>query len=277
MSDRTLLNTDIARAVKEVALLEPFNRGNLRGVSYDFSVGRTMIVIHSESEGGIQATDLQVKRKWTIPPGRAAIVYSLEKVRMPLSMKGRLSLRARQATKLLFFAGGPIDPGYKGYLFLPLVNLSDAPIELSYGEAIVTGEFVELAEEADPYPAAQLDSIPEDRLPPVPADSVYDLARLTGLAEELQAAVVELRTELGLQQPRIEATSRVVDFVLLGAVAGVLLGTVGGGIVAAFAEVPTPWNFAAGFGTIIIAAIAAFWLRDRFLALRSASPETNVS
>ena len=175
------------------------------------------------------------------------------------------SLRARQAAKLLFFAGGPIDPGYKGYLFLPIANLSDVPIEIRYGECIVTAEFVRLSKEAEPYSDMAFNSIPEDRLPAVPPTPIHTLARLTTIADKHDKDIDDLRRALEVQEPTLAATTRIVDFVVLGAMAGVGAGVALGGIVGVFTQVPDPWNVVGGFGAVGVAATIAFWLRGRIL------------
>jgi len=235
MSDQTLLLDDIKNAVTELNLLEPFDETRLRGASYDFAAGRTIVIINPRSEGGITPIDLEVKGECAIPPGRATIVQSLESVNMPLNMKGRLSLRSRLASKLWFFAGGPIDPGYKGYLFLPLANLSDVPLVLKYGEPLVSGEFIRLQRETKAYPDTEdtpYTSIPADRLPEPPPEVVYNVTILTTLVIQLQTQAEQLQEALESLEPEVKATSRVVDWVLLAAIGGILGGVVAGGVLA---------------------------------------------
>jgi len=234
MPDATLISKEIKKAVQQEGLLTPFDEGRLKGASYDFAVGRTIIIVHPRSEGGIVAIDLAVCKSWQVPPGRAAIVYSLESVNMPHNMKGRLALRSRLATKLWFFAGGQIDPGYKGCLYLPLANLSDVPLSLTYGEPVVSGEFVRIGERTWPYSSETFCSIPEDRLPEPPPEIVYNVADLTTLVTELQSHIEKLRGAIGKMEPRMEATTMIVNGVVLAAIAGILAGVVAGAIISLF-------------------------------------------
>ncbi len=255
MPDETLLADDIAREAVQNSLLVPFDATRLKGASYELAAGRTIIIVHAEDEG-ITPIDLEVKLTWEIPPGRAAILYSLEQVEMPVNMKGRLSMKSSIATKLLLFAGGPVDPGYRGHLFLPLANLSDAPITITYGERIVTVEFIRLGSDAQPYSARRFDSIPPERLPTPPQDVVYDLGRVTAELVSLRSGFEEVQRAVKLQEPTLEATSRIVDVVVLGALAGIGAGAAAGGILALFTQVAEPWNFVTG-GLAAVAMLTA--------------------
>jgi len=268
MGDKTLLKQDIKRAAEEFGLLDPFVEERLGGASYDIASGQTIIIV---SEEGLNPIDLQILEEYEIPPGRTAILKSQEKVMMPRKMKGRLSLKAREAAKLLFFAGGPIDPGYRGYLFLPIANLSDAPVKITYGQPIVTAEFTWLEQEAEPYSDEVFESVPRYRLPPIPPAPVHSLSKLTGMVDQHRSQILALQRVQEAQQPTLDATSRIVDFVVLGAVAGVGAGIAAGGIVGLFTQVPEPWNIAAGFGGIGLSAGIALLLRNQIPALFASS------
>ncbi len=270
MPDHTLLADEIESEAVENGLLVPFDHNRLKGASYDLAAGRTIVIVEPETEG-ITPIDLEVKHSREIPPGRAAILYSLEKVRMPVGMKGRLSMKSSVATKLLLFAGGPIDPGYKGHLFLPLANLSDVPIRITYGEAIVTAEFVRLGQDAQPYSDEEFDSIPNERLPVPPRQPVFDPTELTGAVKKLQLEIQTLRAAVQPLETNINATSRIVDAVVLGALAGIGAGIAGGGIIALFTQVPDPWNIVTGvFATLTGLGAAMLWAFRR----RSAAHES---
>lgn len=265
MSDETLVGDDIAKAAANEQLLEPFDASLVRGASYDIRAGRTIVIAYPEPEGGITPIDLQVKGAWSIPPGHTAILYSLERVRMPANMKGRLSLRARLATKLLLFTGGLIDPGYEGYLFLPIANLSESPIEIRYGEPVVTAEFVRLRQSARPYSVEALDSIPEDRKPAVPPLRLRDLSELTHIASSHDDRLLELRKLLDRQTPLIQANTRMVDTITGALVTGIGAGAALATVMGLFTQLPEPWNWVGGGGAIIIALLGGFILRRTFL------------
>jgi dCTP deaminase len=264
MPDETLLRQEIHHEAVNNGLLRPFDPDGLRGASYDLRVGRTVVIVNPENDG-ITPIDLEVKGTWDLPPGRAAILYSLERVRLPNDMKGRLSIRSRIATRLLNFPGGPIDPGYSGHLFLPLANLSDVPIAIEYGQPIVTVEFVRLGRETTPYPHQDLDSIPKERLPAPPPEPVFDLTKLTAAVVKLESEYEQLRISVEPLQGRVESTGRIVDWVMLAAVGGLGAGAVAGGILALATRLDSPWSaivVAVGIGGGLL-AIAAWIAASR--------------
>ena len=218
MSDETLVASAIKQEATEHNLILPFNPDRLKGASYDISAGDMVIVAYSERQGGIQYTKLGLAGSVIVPPGHKAIVYSLERLNLPDDMKGRLSPRAALATRLVFFAGGIIDPGYKGHLFLPLANLGDTPFEIRAGEPIATAEFIRLGERTFPYAEGteQLD-ITRDRLPTPAVENVYDPAALSGKLDFLESRLAAL-------EPSINLSRTVSEFVLLGALAGAVAG-----------------------------------------------------
>jgi deoxycytidine triphosphate deaminase len=216
--DQTLLDTEIKR--KGNALLEPFSEQCVRGASYDLRVGAKAVLTLPKKNKSPHADH---GRSWIslgknnpvlrIPPAHSVTIYSMEKVNMPLDMKGRLSLRTSYTVKRLNFDGGVIDPGYKGYLFFTLANLGDSTIEVRYGDPIVTAEFVQLPHTAIPYSDKVIEDVDEKKLPPLPAGDWYDLIALTTKVQELEE-----------KAKNYEPTQRIMDFVLLAAVAGLVSG-----------------------------------------------------
>jgi len=151
--DGTLTDKDIKAIGQQ--LLDPFCESCAKGSSYDIRVGGSVLMPSPEKGGQFMSVALSFRpgfpRSVSIPPGSTCIIQSLEKVHMPTHMKGRLSLRSCHAKRIIFFAGGVIGPGYDDFLFLPVANLGDVPVELEYGEPLVSAEFVELHKDAAPY------------------------------------------------------------------------------------------------------------------------------
>ena len=57
-------------------------------------------------------------------------------------MIARWNIRVRHAYAGLLWVGGPqVDPGYAGYLFCPIYNLSDKPVTLYKGEPLALMDF----------------------------------------------------------------------------------------------------------------------------------------
>jgi len=179
MSDQTLLDFDIIFEAKRHGLLVPFEERQLKGASYDIRVGDYAVLARSQKEGH-QRIALKEQGQVEILPGQTVALYSLERVGIPQDMKGRLSLRSYWAIKGLYFNGGIVDPGYTGLLFFNVTNLGTAPITIAYAEGLVTTEFVRLDQPSQRIynEGAPLLEIPEERLPPLPAQPAADIVQL---------------------------------------------------------------------------------------------------
>lgn len=82
----------------------------------------------------------------TIQPYQVVIVETKEWLNMPKNLIARWNLRISCVYKGLLWVGGPqVDPGYKGFLYCPLYNLSTNPVTLRYGEPFATIDFVRVA------------------------------------------------------------------------------------------------------------------------------------
>ena len=78
-----------------------------------------------------------------IPRHGIAIVRTYEWINMPGFLVGRWNLKVKMVYKGLVWVGSlQVDPGYRGYLFCPLYNLSDKEQELIYKDPLFTIDFV---------------------------------------------------------------------------------------------------------------------------------------
>lgn len=78
-----------------------------------------------------------------IPRHGIAVVRTLEKVNIPGFLIARWNLKVKKVYKGLVWVGSlQVDPGYSGYLFCPLYNLSNEEQRLEYGETLFTIDFV---------------------------------------------------------------------------------------------------------------------------------------
>jgi deoxycytidine triphosphate deaminase len=196
MSDETLLDFDIIFEARRHGLLVPFEEKQLKGASYDIRVGDYAIIARSQAEG-YQKILLKERQSVEILPGQTVAIYSLERVGIPQDMKGRLSLRSYWAIKGLYYNGGIVDPGYTGLLFFNVTNLGTAPIKISYAEGMVTTEFIRLDQPSQRIynEGAPILDLPEERLPPLPAQPAADIVQLQAAIAALQARVVELAND----------------------------------------------------------------------------------
>jgi len=256
MADETLIDKEIAKLGKD--LLEPFDPERIKGASYDIRVGARIRRVTQEPNGTAQfqwvALDMQgLQNSVPILPGSTCIIESLEKVNLPNDMKGRLALRAFYARRLLFFAGGIIDPGYNDFLYLPVANMGDVPVELKYGDALVSVEFVKLNKEAMPYqsPQAKLESEH-----PV----VFDRQRLSREIQNHGESIEKIKERLATSETRMTVTETVVNMVVLAAVAAGAITAV----IILFPKLGFPWNAIALGAGAALGVVALAILRKVF-------------
>lgn len=134
-----LSTREIRKYVEEFKLICPFQEKNLRGASYDLSLGDQYALQGKKGKLLDEAPDNELK----IPPFQVAIIKTKEILNMPCFLIGRWNIRVRKAYEGLLWVGGPqIDPNWRGHLFCPIYNLSDEDVILEKGEPIATVDFV---------------------------------------------------------------------------------------------------------------------------------------
>lgn len=146
-----LLSDQIKFYVDYFKMIDPFYEGNLKRAGYELSVGEQYSLggrTHPLNEETGQ-NELQ------IPPFEVAIIQTHERVNLPDFLIARWNIRVKWAYKGLLWVGGPqVDPGYQGFLFCPIYNLSDRPVTLHHGDALALMDFVTTTppHAAKPYP-----------------------------------------------------------------------------------------------------------------------------
>lgn len=251
MSDQTLLDQHIRD--RGDTLITPFDDSRVRGSSYDVSAGRTIILALSEREGGYQYIDLEHKGQQVIPPGHTAILQSREFLTIPQNIKARISLKAGYATRMIFFAGGIIDPGFEGRLWLPIANLSTQELVLGYDDRMFRIEFTALGDDA------QIISEPapnKPTLPALPNEPVYDVADLSRRLLDLSDRFSGVEEQARSYEPTNEILQGLVYATLAGLVAGGLFA------IASAADVPGSDRLLTLAVGLVGGALAAFsWSR----------------
>jgi dCTP deaminase len=143
--------------------IDPFERGQVQGASYDLRVGAQGIttsekaIRNIETEGGYLA----------LKPGDFGIVTTYETLALDKRHTGRLGLRSRYAREgIVATVGTQIDPGFRGRLFVGLMNLTPRLISLPFKDDFLTIEFHRLEHETThPYVGPYQDKVtllPED-------------------------------------------------------------------------------------------------------------------
>ena len=144
-----LTDKDIKEAVeKRIIKIEPFELTCVQPASYDFRVGKEGITTEGKDKINIEAKGLI-----SLEPGDYGVISSLETIQMPNDHAGRIGIRSYYSRQGLFAATGlQIDPGFKGRLFITVINLSPSPISLLFKDGFITIEFHKLNEAvAKPY------------------------------------------------------------------------------------------------------------------------------
>jgi len=251
MSDETLIDKEIEELGE--GLLEPFSTECIKGASYDIRVGEIALLPPPEGEEQSRTVALGpgFQPSVSIPPGATCVIRSVEKVHIPKNMKGRLALRAFHARRLIFYPGGIIDPGYNDFLFLPIANLGDVPIELKFEEALVTAEFIKLNKEAKPYQPSGEAPV-KATTPPI----LYDRVKLSEEVKKQGEAVQSLQKRLDTSEIQMAASQIILNLVVLAAVGAGAITIV----IQLFPTISFPWNavslgIGAVFGIIALFAI----------------------
>lgn len=143
-----LLNDDeIIRRIADDGLIKPHLAENVQGASYDLRLGKKCYVSTSEDQRTLTLSE--DGGTVDIPSNAIFMFQTLEEVKLPSDIAGRLSLRMGLVRSgLTMPTQTQVDPGYGNVVFGMLYNLSDRPVQVSYGEHLVTIEFYKLMGEA---------------------------------------------------------------------------------------------------------------------------------
>ena len=122
---------------RTLPLIDPFANENLQTASYKLSLG-------NQYRLGDKVDYLNDNHKvLTIAPHGIAIVTTYEWLNIPVFLIARWNLKVRMVYRGLVWVGSlQVDPGYQGFLFCPIYNLSNKEQQLVYKETLFTIDFV---------------------------------------------------------------------------------------------------------------------------------------
>ena len=133
-SGAVLLSDQIHFLAEEVELIDPFDEKYLRPAAYDLRVGDSYYVDDIRKD--------LVDEVIEIPPNGLVYVRTKEKFNIPYYLVARYSLRVHQVYRgLLIDNGLHIDPGYCGYIWIPVHNFTTQPRILAPGQEFISVEF----------------------------------------------------------------------------------------------------------------------------------------
>jgi len=265
-----LLSDAIEQCVTSFGLITPFDKDNLKPASYKLTVGDEYAI-----DGKIEPlVDESGRNKLFIPPFAVAIIKTRETVNMPRFLIGRWNIQVSRAYEGLLWVGGPqVDPGYVGYLFCPIYNLRDKPVELTRGKPIAIIDFVRTTpvhSESKPYKFPPERVLFEDYDPETLVSGLVTGAkkRIDEFASKLDTSIAETNKQLrdtseSTKNQLEQIGTRIDHFLLITfSVIAVLFAALT--IFVARPEQPTYWNpllFLIS-GTAIFVSAAA-WIKTR--------------
>jgi deoxycytidine triphosphate deaminase len=129
-----------------------------QAASLDLTVG----AIFTQRDGEADAVGLDADPSVNVPddeqpyvllsPGEVAIVVTREEISLPLNIiANSLPVMSRTRDGILVLSHGHIDPGYRGYLVVRLLNMSSSAYKLRLGARIITLTLEQLSSIAEPY------------------------------------------------------------------------------------------------------------------------------
>lgn len=126
-------------------LISPFTIENLRGSSYDLTIGEEYYVGQDISGTKLTTEKLEPDQAFWIPPHAVCFILSAETLTLPDYMSAKVSLRMGYIyAGLVLTSQPPFDPGYTGRAIVLLHNLSSESICMRRGARVATIEFFKL-------------------------------------------------------------------------------------------------------------------------------------
>ena len=200
-----LLNSaDIYDYVRTTGMIYPFDSTKLKSASYEASVGKDCI--YWDDQGKRETIDLSKEGSFVLNPNSIAFVTTRERFRLPDYMAVRFNLTITHVHRGLLLGTGPlIDPGFEGYILIPLHNLTTNKYKFVYEEKLIWLEFTKISPNERwvydndskgfhkgqyvPFPEKKRDKKPEEYLeqPEIRSsipDAIYEAKKSAKEAEE---------------------------------------------------------------------------------------------
>jgi dCTP deaminase len=140
-----LLDFQIKEALKKGEFkIKNYSANCIEPASYDMRIGPEALTTTSK-----EIINLKEKGFFVLRPGDFGVVSTYEIIEFPTNYVGRFGLKSKFARWGILAATGPqIDPGFRGRLFVGLINLSPKEISFSFKQKFLSIEFHKLEEHA---------------------------------------------------------------------------------------------------------------------------------
>ncbi|WP_369294051.1 dCTP deaminase [Tepidiforma sp.] len=178
LSDRTI-RREIAAGNIEI---EPLGEGAIQPASVDLRLGRLFRVfrnsrvpfidVKQEYPDLTELVEATEEQPFILHPGEFALAVTLERVRLPDFIVGRLEGKSSlgRLGLLVHSTAGYVDPGWNGALTLELSNVANLPITLYPGMKVSQLSFLRLTEPAEhPYGSKEAGSKYQGQEGPTPS------------------------------------------------------------------------------------------------------------
>lgn len=141
-----LSDKEIKDYCKEHKMIDPFDENRVQPASYDLSTGDEYRFSHKKEIIKLG----KWKKKIKIPPYSICYVLIKEKLNMPEDVCAQIFPRHDLVKKgLLIYPQPPIDPGYKGKLYVLIHNLTNENRTINKDEHLVSLVFYKLSHKPD--------------------------------------------------------------------------------------------------------------------------------
>jgi dCTP deaminase len=220
-------------------LISPFDKRHIDFAAYTLALGDDVFIttdqrIDDSPDKGLRTT-LTDNQECRIPPGQFAFLSTEERIRVPPTAIGWISMRARYKFKgLVNVSGFHVDPGWDGKLVFGIYNAGPAPVVLSRGTRLFLIWYADLDQPSNKIRSVSSGTPPiSDEMVAGMSGQVFSPIALSKDVQELKETAIELREDISersfsvrLEIAKIQAEQSFYKKLLLGAifvVAGVVL------------------------------------------------------
>jgi len=143
-----LNDKEIERYCKEYQLIKPYDKKKIKYASYDLRVGKEYILASEEKPRKLGENGVI-----EIPKYEVCYILTEEELNLQTDVCAFIFPRHGTVKKgILVYPQPPIDPGYKGKLYVLLHNLTTQKIRINQKDHLATIVFLKLSEKsAQPY------------------------------------------------------------------------------------------------------------------------------
>ncbi|MEM9217012.1 MAG: deoxycytidine triphosphate deaminase [Cyanobacteria bacterium P01_F01_bin.150] len=134
----TLSNVDIEKElIQGNILVFPFNEKNIKGASYNFTVGQFAYRIPddpNDPESRYESVYDSSNSRIVLPPKSTVLVATNESIWVSHKIAGTYHSKVKLVSKGIGHIGTTLDPDYLGVALIALHNLSESEVALKVGE-----------------------------------------------------------------------------------------------------------------------------------------------